>query len=167
MSQANYNEQGTALVGQKYALLKDNVLSLVSEGAVKFGRFVVLGTDKDLQGKVPAAALDITSIKAKRGVALQQHSIENKQDGLDPQYEDKHPMSVMDEGGVYVECEEAVTPDSDVFVRFANGAGGTEKGIFRTDADTATAAALAGARFIKASVLENGKHIAVLQLGVA
>lgn len=119
MSQTSVNEQGIALNGQKYALLKDKVLSFAAEERVPFGRYVSTGTDADLQGKLPAASGDITSIKKGRGVALQQHSLENKQDGLAPGYPAKHPMSVLSEGGVYVEVEEDVTPDSDVYVRFA------------------------------------------------
>ena len=164
MSQTAVVEQSRALIGMKSDLGKDRVMSYAAEGAVKFSRFVSVGTDKELQGKLPVAALDITSIKAKRGVALQEHSHENPQNGLDPQYLDKTPMSILTQGGVYVEVEEAVTVDDDVFVRYADGGGGTEKGIFRTDADTATAAALANARFLRDSETIDGKLVALLEL---
>lgn len=164
MSQNSIDEQSRALVGMKADLGRDFVSSYAAEGAIKIGRFVSLGTDKEEQVLVPALAADITDIKAKRGVALHSHAMESVKDGLDPQYADKATVSVMEEGGVYVEVEEAVTPASDVFVRFAAGGGGTELGIFRTDADTATAAALAGARFRKASETIDGKLVALLEL---
>ena len=132
MSQTAVQEQGLALVGQKYALLKDSVLSYAAEGRVPFSRFVALGTDKDLQALLPVSAGDITSIKAGRGVALQTHALESVKDGLAPGYEDKHPMSVMEKGGVFVEVEEDVTPLSDVYVRFADTAGGTGGTIDKT-----------------------------------
>jgi len=164
MSQTAVNEQGSARIGQLYDLSMRAVLSYAAEGAVKISRFVSLGTDKEKQVLVPALAASITGLKAKRGVALHSHARENASDGLDPQYADKETVSVMTKGRVYVEVEEAVTPDSDVFVRFAAGAGGDQLGIFRTDADTASAAALADARFITASETIDGKLVAVLEL---
>lgn len=164
MSQTIVKEQGLALNGQIYDLSSSIKSSKAAEGRVLFGRFVVRGTDKGLQCKLPGAALDITSLKAKLGVALQSHANENLQDGLAPGYEDKKPVSIMEKGKVYVEVEEAVTPDSDVFVRFVAGAGGDQLGIFRTDADTASAAQLANARWESSSVDVDGKLIAVLNL---
>ena len=48
-------------------------------------------------------------------------------------------LAVMRKGRIWVITEEAVTPASPVFVRFASGGGGTQLGAFRDDADTATA----------------------------
>ena len=95
------------------------MLSYSAEGRIPFGRLVALGTDKDLQAKLPALAADVTSIKSKRGFTLQQHTIENIQDGLEPGYEDKAQMSVLSDGGIFVETEEVMTPASDIYVRFA------------------------------------------------
>ena len=106
MSQTVVAEQKSSLVGQKYALLKDSVLSYAAEERVPFGRFTSLGTDKDLQAKLPALATDITSIKSKRGVALQQHSIENVANGPEPGYPSTNPMSILEKGGAYIEAEE-------------------------------------------------------------
>lgn len=71
--------------------------------------------------------------------------------------------SVMKKGKVYVKVEEAVTPDDDVFVRFANGAGGTVKGIFRTDADTATAVQVTNAKFMTSA---DAGGVAVIDLSL-
>ena len=165
MSQTSVVEQSRALIGQKYALLKaENVMSYAAEVRIGFGRFVGLGTDKAEQVLLPAAATSITSELLKRGVALQSHARENAQDGLIPGYEISESVSVMTKGGVFVECEEAVVETDVVYVRFVAGAGGTELGIFRNDADTASAAILASARFLRASELIDGKHVALLEL---
>ncbi len=160
MSQTSYAEQVRALIGMKANLVQDKVVSYAAEGAIKFGRYVSLGTDKEKQVKLPATATDITAISAKRGVALQDHARENLQDGLDPQYADKATVSVMTEGMAYVEVEEAVVPTDDVFVRVNSG----NEGMFRTDADTAAAAQLADARWVRASETIDGKLVALLEL---
>lgn len=164
MSQTVVEEQGIALVGQKYALSKaENVLSYAAEGRVPFGRAVSLGTDKDLQCKLPAAAGDITSIKAFRGVALQSHAMENLADGLEPGYEDKRSVSVMSKGMVYVEVEADVTADSDVYVRHTADGGLDQIGIFAPAAGVGLAQ-LSNARWLRSSELSDGKKIAVLEL---
>ena len=57
-------------------------------------------------------------------------------------------VSIMRKGRVWVWTEEAVTPASTPYCRYAAGAGGTVIGRFRASADTATAAAVPGARFM-------------------
>lgn len=57
-------------------------------------------------------------------------------------------LDILCAGTVWVKVEEAVTPASPVFVRFASGAGGTILGSFRASADTTTALALKGARYL-------------------
>lgn len=163
MSQTQVKEQGLALIGQKYDIAPDTVLSYAAEGRVPFGRYVSLGTDKNLQAKLPAVAGDVTDVKAGRGVALQQHSIENLQDGLAPGYMDKHPMSVMSKGHVFVETEAAVGPLSAVYVRAAVDGGNDQLGIFAGAAGTGLEL-LPNARYLKSSQLVDGKHVAVLEL---
>jgi hypothetical protein len=60
----------------------------------------------------------------------------------------KGTLNLLKRGRVYVTVEEAVTPASPVFVRFASGAGGTQKGGFRASADSATAVAWTRARYL-------------------
>jgi hypothetical protein len=161
MSQTQVQEQGLALSGQKYDLSPDTVSSYAAEGRVGFGRYAVLGTDKNLQCKLPAAG-ELTLL-AKRGVALQSHAMENIADGLAPGYEDKRPVSIMELGKVFVECEDAVSVDEAVLVRTAVDGGNDQLGIFHGTAGTGLEA-LPNARFVRASELVNGKHIAVVQL---
>ena len=145
MSQTNYDEQSKALDGMKGHIGPDTVTSFAAEGAngIEFGRLVVRGTDKEKQCKLPAAALDITSLKAKLGVALQTHAIENPKDGSAPKYPQYKTVSVLEKGTVYVKVEDAVTVDSDVYVNFQNG----DEGLFRSDAGGGDAAQLADARW--------------------
>lgn len=56
-------------------------------------------------------------------------------------------------GVVWVLVEEAVVENDPCFVRFAAGAGGTQKGAFRKSADTATAVIVKGARFLSSAAI--------------
>lgn len=163
MSQSVVKEQGLALNGQIYDLSPSTKSSYAAEGRVGFGRFVSLGTDKNTQCKLPAAAADISALKNKRGVALQSHANENLQDGLAPGYEDKKPVSIMELGKVYVEVEADVTPESDVYVRHTADGGLDQLGIFAPAAGVGLEQ-LGSARWVRSSEDVDGKKIAVLQL---
>ena len=131
MSQTSYAQQADSMDGLKGDIGPHKVVSYAAEVAIPFGRFVCLGTDKEKQCKLPALAADITSLFAKRGVALQSHAMENPADGLAPQYAIKKTVSVMTKGTVWVKVEDAVTPLSAPHVRFADG----NLGLFRSDVD--------------------------------
>ncbi len=64
-------------------------------------------------------------------------------------------VPVVKKGRVWVNVEEAVTPASPVFVRFAAGSFPT-LGAFRASADTATAVALPSAKFINSQATIGG-----------
>ena len=161
--QTAVNEQGLALNGQIYDLSVSVKSSKAAEGRVVFGRFLARGTDGDLQCKLPAAAGDITGLKAKLGVAIHSHANENLQDGLEAGIEDKKPVSIMEKGKIYVEVEADVTPADDVYVRHAVDGGLDQLGIFAPATGTGLAQ-LANARWEKSSETVDGKKIAVLNL---
>lgn len=161
--QTAVKEQDNFRLGQKYGLGRDTVMSYAAEEKIIFGRFTALGTDKEVQVKLPAAATDVTALKAKRGVALHTHAMENPANGEAPSYMAKHPVSVMTFGKVVVEVEDDVTPDSDVYVRHAVDAALDQLGIFAPAAGTGLAA-LANARFLTNSVTVEGRKLAVLEL---
>lgn len=74
-------------------------------------------------------------------------------------------MTVIKEGEVIVEVDEAVTEASAVFLRHtAGGTGAGAPGTWRTDADTARADAVANARFVSRTT---GAGLAVLALNRA
>ena len=164
MSQSSVVEQGVALPGMKYSLDKaERILSYAAEGRLFFGRFASLGTDKELQAKVPAAAADITDLKLKRGVVLQEHTVENKADGLEPGAEDKRPANIMTKGMVHVVCEADVVVGDDVYVRHTADGGLDLLGAFAPATGTGLAL-LADARWHKDSQLVDGRRLAVLEL---
>lgn len=51
-------------------------------------------------------------------------------------------------GQAWVTVEEAVNAQDAVYVRYDTGSGGSQKGAFRKSADTSTAAAVTGARYL-------------------
>lgn len=58
-------------------------------------------------------------------------------------------FNVAFDGEVLVKVESAVVKGNRAFMRFATGAGGSQLGIFRADADTNTAVELKGAEFME------------------
>ena len=127
-----------------------------------FGKFVSRGAGDNLIIR-PAASTDITDVTKARGVALTHQAIESNLGSAAPFYPQKSAVNVLKKGRVWVKVEEAVTPTDPVFVRFASGAGGTVLGSFRKTADTATAAQLAGAKYLS-NAAANG--LALLELDI-
>lgn len=121
----------------------NDVLSRASEEATSFGYglAVVAGTDPDVQAILPVGAAKLL------GVSLHSHANEVNADN-ENLIQETSVFNVLHAGRIYVKVEEAVTPASPVFIRVAAGAGGTQKGAFRASADTATARASSGLRFI-------------------
>lgn len=117
MSQTAVTDQGLPEDGMKADLVDDYVVSKVAEGALPFGRYVNVGTDKDKQAKLPAAATDITTVGNNVGVVLHSHAMESSLTES-PRYPDKALASVVRKGTVYVKPEQAVSPSDSVFVRF-------------------------------------------------
>jgi hypothetical protein len=63
----------------------------------------------------------------------------------------KNTLSVLVEGVVWVRVEEAVAVGDRAFIRYAAGAGGTQKGSFRKSADTTTAIEAKGCRYLSSA----------------
>jgi len=122
---------------------RNDVLSRISEEAVSFpaGVALVAGTLPDTQALLPTGAASLL------GVALHSHANEVGGDDLNL-IDDASAFNVLHVGRVYVQVEEAVTPASTVFVRVVAGGGGTQLGAFRASADTASALAATGARYL-------------------
>lgn len=66
-------------------------------------------------------------------------------------YVDGDTVPLLEIGDIWVETEEAITDRDPVFVRIASGAGGTQIGTFRNDADSASCIVVPGARFKRSS----------------
>lgn len=127
----------------------DGIISGVVEEAtgIKPGRLVIRAAGGDFSGKLPAAAGSFgTNVL---GVSAFSHKARSTLTSSDNEvYDDKTTIPLVRQRRMWVLVEDAFTPDSAVFVRVAAGGGGTEIGGFRTDADTATAVAWTGARFV-------------------
>lgn len=109
---------------------------------IPFGAMVAQGS-ADNKAILPADA------NAKFvGVVVHSHeyvpTLEMGTTGLKP----KVPMAVMIKGRIWVYTEETVALTDSVYVRHTAGAGGSQKGLFRKSADTATAVLVRGVRWI-------------------
>lgn len=162
MSQTSVAEQAAAFEGQDADSGFGDCLSRLAEGAVPFGKLVVLGTLKDSQCKLPAAAADITDLLKRLGIALKSHAMESNPAVVASQYADKAMVSVAHKKRVYVKVEEAVSPTDPVFVRFL--AGGLGQGSFgKTAGAGPDRAALAGARYLSTAAI-NGLAVVEVDL---
>lgn len=120
--------------------------SVIPTTTVKIGKLLV--ADKTAgqprnKAKLPALATDITVKSNLLGVVPWDQSREG---GVD--WPASRPTPVLRRGRIWVTAESAVARFTPAFVRFASGAGGTELGSFRADADSATAAECEWATFL-------------------
>lgn len=110
---------------------------------IPFGRFVTKGTASD-QIQLPNATGDVSS---SAGVGFTRADTSREQAATPQGYQDDHIADVMRRGNMWVDPEGTPAYGAQVFVRFAAGAGGSDLGRTRIDADTATAVALPGCFF--------------------
>ena len=64
---------------------------------------------------------------------------------------DQEQCNVLEEGAIWLLCEEAMAVLDDVYVRYASGSGGSQLGAIRNDADTSTARQSKGIRVLRAT----------------
>ncbi len=138
----------------------------VAEVAVQAGLYVCQGT-ADGQGKLPTSAAEVGK---GLGIALYFPFNDSRYPaggtaGVTYQVGDTVEAAT---GQIWVTVEEAVAPMDPVFVRWADGnAGRVQKGAFRKDADTvsaaATATAVTGARYLTTAAA-NGRALVDLNL---
>lgn len=104
-------------------LLADNgptdMVSRAAEGGIAFGRLCVLGTDVDKQVKLPAASGDVTGALKNIGVSVLEQDYVLDPTLIEPGLVDKDALDCLRKGRMYVKVEEAVTPESTVYARFA------------------------------------------------
>jgi len=161
MSQLSYADQVNAFEGMKADSGFDDVLSFLAEGNQIIGKLMVRGTDPDRQAAAPSSSALVTNPNSALGVLIHSHDRETDVSVSAATVKDKEEMNIMHNGRCYVKVEEAVTPASPVFVRFASGGGGSLLGSFRQDADTATAVQLPGAKYMSSAA---AGEFAVLEL---
>lgn len=123
--------------------------------AMNGGLFVVQGS-RDETVKLPTASTDITNALIAGGITRDSVSRDpNFPPGgtANTLYQIGDTVEIVRRGTVLVTVEEAVAPGDDVYVRYDTGSGGSQKGAFRSSADSTTAALLAGARYITTAAI--------------
>lgn len=148
MSQTSYAlRTAVGIPGELSCPVQHAVLdSKINALAMPAGIFVVYDTLPDAV-RVPAATGEVTGALGcgfvKKDIAIE------RQQGQTVDYPAKSGVTVMRRGRMLVTCESDCALGGDVFVRFVAGAGGTQLGAVRKDADTASAVKLPGAKFLR------------------
>lgn len=132
---------------------------------IKPGRLCVRGAGGDFTAALPTGAGSLgvnvmgVSLFTHKALAIAPSSSDNEV------HEDEAELPLLRRGRVWVIAEDAVDPSTDsVFVRVSAGAGGSEIGAFRTDADTASAVALAEARWLTST--SGTGELALLEINI-
>ena len=162
MSQLAYSvNMAVAQAGAKYDIspMQDVMSKHNPVDEILLGVAVVKSSEDDDAIKLPAASTDITVAGRCLGVAIRKMDMASALSSPSV-YPVKSSVPVMKKGRVWVKVEEAVAPNDPVYVRFAAGTG-TQKGAFRASADTATAALLAGAKYLTTAAADG---LAVIEL---
>jgi len=120
--QTSYSvDQDAAIIGGLYDIGFNDVMSFVSEEKAYYGHFVTKGTEDD-EVRAPTASGDITDVKLGRGVVVRTQAIESNDDSDDPHYSIGETINVLRKGRVWVQVENAVTPEDAVYVRHTDTA---------------------------------------------
>jgi hypothetical protein len=138
--------------GQEYDCAFSDVISLVASEVIPFGLYCVQSAAG--QAELPDSSAEITA--AIGGIAL----VDPTKAANATQYEIGDVVRVLRSGRAFVANEEALAIGDTLFVRHTTGTG-TQKGSFRNDADTATAATPPRATLY----LPAGINLAVVELG--
>lgn len=119
MSQTAYSSnQAIAREGQLADLTNKDALSKVGEVILPFGKLAVRGADVDNGAKQPILSTEITDAKKVLGIVIESQALESKVDSNPASYAALDMASVLKRGAAFVKVEQAVTPASDVYVRF-------------------------------------------------
>lgn len=119
MSQTQVNiDQPVAYSGQLADNGPHDIATFIATEKLPFGQLISRVSGSDNKGKRPAAATDVTNVKNVGGVSVRELARETVADSLEAGYSKEDAASALREGRIYVKVEDAVTPDSDVYVRY-------------------------------------------------
>ncbi len=154
MSQTNYSEYqpAAAFEGQLADSGITDKLSVPCAAAMPFGKLVVRDTN-DLTGKLPAVEADVTDPQKVLGLSIASQTVEINPAVANPQYPAKSVVPTLRKGRAWVKVETNVTPDSDVYVRYA--AGGNGPGSFGGNSVSDATAVVGGARYLTTALANN------------
>lgn len=127
------------------------VNQIANSAAINFGLIVCQDQLYDEVARVPIGATDITSALKILGLTVHTQAIEQfYQSAGGAGYALNEEMSIMRGGMAWVQVETAVTPADTPYARYTVS-GTTVLGGIRNDADTAKAAIIPSARFVKSA----------------
>lgn len=159
------NEYGFTAIGSSSAGTNVVANTVAQNAPLKDGFYCLFdsATSSDPMAiKLPTAAADVTSVNLCAGVVLADPytRVRLSNASLAPSM-----ISFMRKGHVVVQCEEAVTANSNVFVRYA--AGGLGQGAFGASVGSTERAQLNGAVYRSASfALPDGSLGAVVEINI-
>lgn len=110
-------DQRVAIAGQFADTGPKDTSSFIATEKLPFGQLISRVSGSDNKGKRPASAADITNVKNIAGASVRDLAGVSTDDSLPAGYNNEEVASTMREGRMFVQVEDAVTPDSDVFVR--------------------------------------------------
>lgn len=165
----SYAEQARAFAGMKSDLRDDTIESYIQgevSAEIGFGTAVAQGAASAVAGTPDKAILMVNGSSVVVGVLVHAHNYDRETQlgstGVKPQ----NLIGVMRKGQVYMVHEGAVTKGGTCFVRHTAGAGGSQKGVVRADADTATAVSTAALTFAETKAsLGDGLVLVNVNLG--
>ena len=147
MSQTSYaTDMSAGNDGQIYDIGFNDYVSGLAEQAVIPGIVVTKGTSAN-EVDLPNAAADVSNPKLVKGFVVRDLAVEVPASGV-VSYPATTAVSVMRKGRIWAVCENAFAHTDSVFVRITAASTNTQLGRIRTDADTATATALSGVKFL-------------------
>lgn len=129
-----------------------DIVSLIAQEDIPFGTFVRISGQ---YCELPDATGEVTGNPGGVAVADASHSTTSG-------YKAGDIVAVMKTGRIWVATEQAIAAGAAPFVRFGSGAGGTQKGAWRNDADTATAVQPTNVHMFRGVA---GAGLAVVELG--
>jgi len=147
MSQLTYSiDMSAGQDGLIYDIGFNDFITGLAEETVIPGVLVVKGTS-DKQVLLPASVAAISNPLSVRGFVTRDVAHEMNASG-NLSYAAEVAVSVMTKGRMWMVCEDAFETTDSVFVRHTASGGNAQLGRIRTDADTATAAVLLGAKIL-------------------
>lgn len=141
-------------------------VDIADAGGVPVGKMLIMDASGADRAKLPAASGDI-AIALLAGIAVLSQTLESQLPaGSAAIWPKNYEIPVMRKGRVLVKPEVSVNVGDPVFIRYASGAGGTQVGAFRKDADTATAAAAPAGSAIWVSGTDATTGLATLEINL-
>lgn len=131
--------------------INQDVISRLAEADIRAGVFVAPGTDVDAQAVAPSSAAEITN---GFGLGVVMYDASKEPGTSTTEYADEETLPLVQKGRVWVLCDAGATivANTQAFVRYASGVGGSILGAFREDDPGTEAAALPTGVFRSAHV---------------